>query len=206
MAVAQNAVYENANESTPVAFFLPSVNRSDSDEEFWQLCLANPELRFERNDDGSVVIMTPTGWESGRQNSRISQQLANWCDRDGSGEIGDSNSLYRIFKGSRRAPDASWILKSRLETVSLEDRKKVLPIAPDFVIELRSPSDAIASLRSKMHEYMSAGVRLGWLIDPETRSVEIYRPGKEVERMENATTVSGDPELKGFVLDLGKIW
>lgn len=206
MATDLSTIPDEATETAPVSFFLPSEKGSDCEESFWQLCLANPELRFEMNDDGSVVIMTPTGWDSGRINHNISFELGLWARQNGQGVVGDSNALYRISKHSRRAPDASWVLKSRLESISLEDRKKVLPIAPDFVVELRSSSDTLSNLRSKMREYMKAGVRLGWLIDPETRSVEVYRPGKEVERIENAETVSGDPELPGFVLDLGKVW
>jgi Uma2 family endonuclease len=185
---------------------LPSKNEVFSNEEFWELCKLNPELRLEKNCDGSVVIMTPVVSDSSRQNSNIATLLGIWRMRDGTGVSFDSSGGFTLPNGSMRSADASWIKNERWLALTEKDRRKFAPIAPDFVVELKSPSDSIPELRSKMHEYMEAGVRLGWLIDPDTRSVEIYRPKKDIERIENATTVSGDPELPGFVLDLKAVW
>lgn len=175
-------------------------------EEFAKLCAANPEVSFEMNSDGSLVIMTPTGGSSGRRNIRIAQLLMNWCDQDRSGVAFDSSTLFEFPDRSMKSPDASWILLDRWNRLSTEKQEGFPPIVPDFVAELRSPTDSVHRLCEKMKEYIDQGVRLGWLIDPKTRSVEVYRPGKEVERIENASSVSGDPELPGFVLDLEKVW
>jgi Uma2 family endonuclease len=175
-------------------------------KEFWELCVANPDIAFELNADGRITIMTPTGGSSGRRGIRIGQLLMNWCDHNGMGIGFDSSTLFQFPNKSVKSPDASWILLERWNALTEKEQDGIVPIVPDFVAELRSPTDSLRRLREKMTEYIEQGVRLGWLIDPKTRSVEIYRPGKDVERIENAERVSGDPELPGFVMDLGKVW
>lgn len=173
---------------------------------FYELVRQNPDLRLERTAEGEVIVMPPTGWETGNKNAEINLQLGIWSKKDGTGKIGESSTGYKLPSGADRSPDASWVRKSRLAQLTLEERKKFLPLSPDFAIELRSPSDDLDTVKAKMEEYIACGVRLGWLIDPETRTVFVYRPDVAVEELKDATEVSADPELPGFVLDLREIW
>jgi Uma2 family endonuclease len=173
---------------------------------FYELVRQNPNLRLERTAKGEVIIMPPTGWETGNENAEINRQLGNWSRQDGTGKIGESSTGYRLPNGADRAPDASWVKKSRLAQLTPEERKKFLPLSPDFAVELRSPSDDLDTIKAKMEEYIACGVRLGWLIDPETRTVYVYRPNVAVEELKDIPQISADPELPGFVLDLREIW
>ncbi|MFM7363704.1 MAG: Uma2 family endonuclease [Cuspidothrix sp.] len=177
-----------------------------TDEQFFQLCQNNRELRFERNANGELIIMPPTGGETGNRNGRITQQLMNWTDADGTGIAFDSSTCFKLPNGADRSPDASWIKLERWDALSDEEKQKFPPICPDFVIELLSPSDSLKTTQEKMKEYIDNGVRLGILINRKSRQVEIYKPGKEVEVLESPVTVSGEEVLKGFVLNLGMIW
>ncbi|MFO5494979.1 MAG: Uma2 family endonuclease [Cuspidothrix sp.] len=177
-----------------------------TDEQFFELCQNNRELRFERNANGELIIMPPTGGETGNRNGRITQQLMNWTDADGTGIAFDSSTCFKLPNGADRSPDASWIKLERWDTLTDEEKQKFPPICPDFVIELLSPSDSLKTAQEKMREYIDNGVRLGILINRKSRQVEIYRPGKEVEVLESPATVSGEDVLKGFVLNLGMIW
>lgn len=150
--------------------------------------------------------MTPLGAEAGGQNFEIAGELRSWSKVDKSGKGFDASSLFKLPNGSIRCPDASWILLERWNGLSREDKRGPAPIVPDFVVELKSPSDRMTQLREKMREYMEVGVRLGWLIDPDAKLVEIYRPGAEVEVLKNPLVVSGDPELAGFKLMMAEIW
>lgn len=195
--------------SDAIVLRLPAKKEVYSNEEFWELCKLNPDLRMEKNRDGSVVIMNPVVSDGGRQELNVSAQLWIWAKQNGQGiAFGPSAgfTLPTTPVASVRAPDASWIGSDRWNALGEAAQNQFASIVPDFVVELRSNSDTMRSLREKMREYIEVGVRLGWLIDPATRLVEIYRPGVDVERIENATTVSGEPELPGFVLDLGKVW
>jgi Uma2 family endonuclease len=203
------AVRDGSARGEAIVLRLPAKKDVYSNEEFWELCKLNPDLRMEQNRDGSVVIMNPVVSDGGRQELNVSAQLWIWAKQNGQGiAFGPSAgfTLPTTPAASVRAPAASWIPSDRWNALGEADQNQFASIVPDFVAELRSPSDTMRELREKMREYIEVGVQLGWLIDPTTRSVEIYRPGKEVERIENATMVSGDPELKGFVLDLGKVW
>ncbi len=180
----------------------PNMNRDD----FFRFCQRNPDFSIERTAQGDLVIMPPTGGETGRRSMSIAQQLANWCDRDGTGIAFDSSTGFWLPNGAERSPDAAWVLRNRWDALSPKDREKFPPLAPDFVIELRSESERIAHLRSKMEEYVENGVRLAWLIDPYARRVEVYRPGQEPIALDNPMTLSADPELPGFTLDLVAIW
>ena len=177
-----------------------------TDDQFFKLCQANRDLRFERNANGELIIMPPTGGETGNKNARITQQVMNWTDADGTGIAFDSSTCFKLPNGADRSPDASWIKLERWDALTDEEKQKFPPICPDFVIELLSPSDSLKTTQEKMKEYIDNGVRLGILINRKSRQVEIYRPGKEVEVLYSRATVSGEDILKGFVLNLGMIW
>jgi Uma2 family endonuclease len=177
-----------------------------TDDQFFQLCQNNRELRFERNANGELIIMSPAGGETGNRNGRLNQQLFNWTDADGTGIAFDSSTGFKLPNGADRSPDASWIKLERWDALTDEEKRKFPPICPDFVIELLSPSDSLKTTQEKMKEYIDNGVRLGILINRKSRQVEIYRPGKEVEVLDSPATVSGKDVLKGFVLNLGMIW
>lgn len=177
-----------------------------SDEEFFALCQLNRDLRLERTSDGDIIIISPTGAETGARNASITAQVFNWSKRDGTGTAFDSSSGFKLPNGAERSPDAAWVARSRLAQLTSEQKQKFLPLSPDFAIELLSPTDHLDTTRAKMDEYISCGTRLGWLIDPHTRRVHIYRPGKPVEILQDAQEVSAEPELPGFVLKLGGIW
>ncbi|NEO10895.1 MULTISPECIES: Uma2 family endonuclease [unclassified Moorena] len=175
-----------------------------TDEQFFQLCQDNRDLRLESTSKGELIIMPPTGWKSGNRNSRLTQRLGNWADSDGTGLAFDSSTGFRLSNGANRSPDASWVRRERLEALN-PDPAKFLPMAPDFVTELRSANDSLKTLQEKMQEYMDCGVRLGWLIDPQNQQVTIYRPGQDREVLQSPSSLSGEDVLPGFVLDLAQI-
>jgi len=175
-------------------------------EQFYQLCVKNRELKLERNAQGELIIMPPTGGETGKSNLKLGSQLDLWNTARELGEAFDSSTGFTLPNGAVRAPDLSWVEKSRWEALTAEQRQKFLPLCPDFVIELMSPSDTLTEVQAKMQEYRANGCRLGWLINPKKREVEIYRLGQEVEVLLSPQTLSGEDVLPGFVLDLGKIW
>lgn len=175
-----------------------------TEDQFFQLCQNNQDLRLERTAQGELIIMPPTGWGSGNRNGRLTQRLFNWTDADGTGLAFDSSTGFKLPNGANRSPDASWVSRERLEVLN-PDPTRFLPIAPDFAVELRSASDSLKTTQQKMQEYIDCGVRLGWLIDPQNQQVEIYRPGKDVEVLPSPTSLSGEDVLPGFVLDLTQI-
>jgi Uma2 family endonuclease len=182
----------------------PAVDLTD--DQFFALCAINSDLRLERTAEGDLIIMPPTGAETGNRNSNIAVQVGIWTKADGQGAAFDSSTGFKLPNGADRSPDAAWVLRSRLAELTSEQKKKFLPLAPDFAIELKSPTDSFEDCLAKMEEYRKCGVRLGWLINPETRQVRMYRPGSEVEVLENPLEITGEPELPGFVLDLREIW
>ncbi|MEM7712409.1 MAG: Uma2 family endonuclease [Cyanobacteria bacterium P01_A01_bin.68] len=175
-------------------------------EQFYQLCEANPELKLERNAQGELIVMPPTGGETGRSNSSINAQIWFWNERWELGEVFDSSTGFTLPSGADRSPDVSWVEKSRWDALSKEQKEKFIPLCPDFVIEIMSPSDNLKKLQNKMQEYIENGCRLGWLINRKQQEVEIYRLGKEVEVLKLPQTVSGEDILPGFVLNMQKIW
>jgi len=189
----------------PLMLHLAPVLRL-SDDQLFELCQRNRDLRIEREASGDLILMTPAGFETSDTNSEINMQLRQWALRDGSGRAVESSAGFVLPNGSMRSPDAAWVSHRRLAAVDPEERKKFLPLCPDFVVELRSPSDPLRSLQSKMEEYVGNGARLGWLIDPVEEKVHIYRPGAEVEVLDKPGAVSGDPELPGWVLEMERIW
>lgn len=175
-----------------------------TDEQFFQLCQNNRDLRFERTGLGELIIMPPTGWETGNKNSKLTQRLGNWTDADGTGLAFDSSTGFKLPSGANRSPDASWVKRERIETLN-PNPARFMPLAPDFAVELRSASDTLQTLRQKMQEYINCGVRLAWLIDPQNQRVEIYRQGQDVEILQSPASLSGEDVLPGFVLDLTQI-
>ena len=180
---------------------LQSANIDLSDEQFYRLCQANRDLRLERTAEGKLIIMPPTGWETGNRNFRIAQQLGNWADADGTGIGFDSSTGFKLPNGAIRSPDAAWVKRDRLEALN-PDPDKFLPICPDFAIELRSASDRLSDVQGKMQEYLENGLRLGWLINPQDRQVEVYCPDQPIEILNAPTELSADSVLPGFTLSL----
>ena len=192
-------------ESIPLTINLPAIAHM-THEQFYEFCQVNQDLRIERTATGEVIIMPPAFSDTGNRNSRISQQLANWADQDGTGETFDSSSGFTLPNGATRSPDASWIKSDRWNALTEEEKASFAPICPDFVIELRSSSDTLSSVQAKMQEYVDNGTVLGLLIDRKSRTVHIYRPKHSPEILDNPEAVTGDPELPGFVLQMAKIW
>jgi len=177
-----------------------------TDEQFELLCQENPELRLELTAQGELIIMPPTGSESGWRSGETFLSLGTWAKQDGTGLSFDSSTGFTLPNGAIRSPDASWIRRERWTALTKAQRVKFAPICPDFVVEVRSQADKLPDLLEKMQEYIDNGVRLGWLIDPLEQRVYIYRPGRPVEMQDNPSSVSGDPELLGFVLQVHELW
>ncbi|MBD2438189.1 Uma2 family endonuclease [Nostoc sp. FACHB-110] len=180
-----------------------------TDEQFYQLCIANDEWRIELTAEGELIIMPPTGGESGIQNSELTTEVNLWNRQTKLGKVFDSSTEFRLPNGAYRSPDVSWIKQERWDALTTDQRRRFPPLCPDFVIELRSQTDSLKTLRAKMQEYKDNGARLGWLIDPITPLVEIYRPGVAVETLnfsvDQPPQLSGEDVLPGFVLDLSLI-
>ena len=193
-------------EITPLVLQMsPAIEMTD--EQFFEFCQVNRDLQIERNKFGELLIMPPTGSDSGNREARIIQQLMNWADEDSTGIAVSSSAGFTLSTGAKRAPDASWIKLERWNSLTEEQKQKFAPICPDFVVELRSPSDNLKPLQEKMEEYMKEpGLQLGWLIDRKNRKVYIYRPNQAVEILDNPETISGNPVLLGFILNLSKVW
>jgi Uma2 family endonuclease len=182
----------------------PVVNLTD--EQLYEFTQINRDLRIERNAQGELIIMPPTGGDTSQRNAEIIVQLGSWAKRNGEGVTFDSSSGFRLNNGAVRSPDAAWVRRSRLDALTTEERKKFIPLCPDFVVELRSATDSLSVLQEKMQEYLDNGAQLAWLIDPEQRRVYVYRPQEPVQELDKPKTVSGDPLLSGFELDLREIW
>lgn len=192
--------------SSPLVVRIPPSMQM-TDEQFFEFCQINSDLRIERNKLREISIMPPTGSETGNRDARIIQQLMNWADEDETGIAFSSSTGFTLSTGAERSPDASWIRLERWNALSPEQQQKFAPICPDFVVKLRSPSDNLRPLQEKMEEYMrEPGVQLGWLIDRKHSRIYIYRPGMTEECLENLNSISGDPVLPGFVLNLSKVW
>lgn len=186
--------------------FFITIDGEVSEKDFDKLVQLNDEMWFEQTAEGVVEIMPPPKGDTGAKNNRITFQLTNWADEDGTGVSFGPTMGFKLPNGATRSPDASWVKRSRLAELSLKQKKEYFPLCPDFVLELRSATDRINRLKEKMEEYIANGAQLGWLIDPKERRVHVYRPNAEVEILENPASVSGDPVLPGFVLKLSKIF
>ena len=177
-----------------------------TDEQFYQLCHANRDLKFERTAKGEILVMAPTGSETGGRNAGLTAQLWFWNQQTRLGKSFDSSTGFRLPNGADRSPDAAWVRRDRWDALTAAQKRKFAPICPDFVVELCSPNDDIEDVQAKMSEYLANGIRLGWLIDPETRRIEIYRSSQPVEILHNPATISGEDVLPGFILDLQPIF
>lgn len=175
-------------------------------KQFFQFCQLNPEVRIERLAEGDIAIMAPAGGETSARNLGLGAQVWGWADADGSGVAFDSSVGFELPDGSVRSPDVAWVRRERLARLTADQKRRFLPLCPDFVIELCSPSDPLAAVQRKMEAYRANGVRLGWLIDPERRRVAVYRPDGSVTWHEQPATISGGQVLPGFVLRLTAIW
>jgi Uma2 family endonuclease len=177
-----------------------------SEAQFYELCRRNPDLQIERNAQGEVIVMPPAFSDTGNRNNKISYQLTRWAEQDDNGEVFDSSAGFNLTSGAMRSPDASWIRLERWDALTDAQKASFAPICPDFVIELRSSSDTLKSLQTKMQEYIENGVSLGLLIDRQSRTVYCYRADGSVVVLNDPDSVSCDPELPGFALQMAKIW
>jgi len=175
-------------------------------EQFYQICQENPELKLERTAKGHLIVMSPTGGETGRKNANLIGQLWMWNEQTQQGEVFDSSTGFSLPNGSDRVPDVAWLKQSRWEFLTLEQREKFIPLCPDFVIEMLSPSDNLKQTQEKLKEYMDNGCRLGWLINRRHKTVEIYRPNQTPEIIKKPFSLSGENVLLGFNLSLSKFW
>ncbi|MBW4525631.1 MAG: Uma2 family endonuclease [Phormidium tanganyikae FI6-MK23] len=177
-----------------------------TDDEFYKFCQQNPDLRIESTAEGALVVMPPTGGGSGKRNADLTTDVNLWNRQTELGAVFDSSTIFRLPNGAKRSPDVAWITNDRWNALSLEEQERFPPIAPDFVIELRSRTDDIEDLEAKMQEYMENGVQLGWLLDPFTQEVKVYRQGQSVETLQSPVTLSGETVLPGFSLDLSRVF
>ncbi|MEM9164333.1 MAG: Uma2 family endonuclease [Cyanobacteria bacterium P01_F01_bin.4] len=187
---------------TPLELDLSHVHLTD--EQFYQLCIHNPDLRLERTTTGVLIVMPPVGGESGNREFELGLDLGIWNRQTQLGKVFSSSTIFKLPGGGDRSPDAAWVELSRWEVLPPEDRQKFPPIAPDFVIELRSRTDSLETLRTKMQEYLDSGVKLGWLFNPQDQQVEIYRLNKASEIQTLPTTLSGESVLPGFNLSVSR--
>jgi Uma2 family endonuclease len=201
----QSELVPAALERTPLVLHVRNAVNLTS-QEFFALCAANRDLRIERSAQGDILIMPPTGGRTGVRSGELFLQLRLWADQDGSGVVFDSSTGFELPSGAIRSPDVAWVRRARLETLTIEQKETFLQLCPDFVIELRSPSDRMAILQEQMIEYMSNGAQLAWLIDPIARRVLRYRPNVGPEAVQDPSALRGDPVLPGFVLTLRAIW
>ena len=175
-------------------------------DQFFDLCQQNRQLRLERTAKGELILMPPAGGESSSQNASIVSQLYAWRQRTGIGRVFDSSAGFILPNGANRSPDAAWLSDDQLATIAPEQMRKFPPACPHFLIESLSPSDSLKQTQAKMEEYIANGTKLGWMIVPDKKQVHVYRPGQPVQIFDNPQTLAGDPELPGFVLDLEPVW
>ena len=180
--------------------------RPMDDDEFFDFCARNSDLRIEREANGDIIIMPPAGGETSNRNNDLTVQLGAWSKRDGRGKAFDSSGEFILPNGAARAPDACWVLKRRLDALSKQQKKRFLPLCPDFVVELTSPSDRLPRVKAKMREWIENGASLGWLIDADRRTVHVYRLGRDPEELVGVDYIDGEGPVEGFRLDLRDIW
>jgi Uma2 family endonuclease len=198
--------FDTSWSTTPIVLGGGGLFRDLDADQLFEFCQANSAYRIERTAEGDLEIMTPAGFDSSERNGLVGAQLVVWAAKEGTGKATDSSGGFILPNGAMRSPDAAWTKRERVKLVPEDQRKKFPSLVPDFVIELRSESDRLSHLRAKMKEWIDNGVRLGWMIDPSEKRVEIYRPGKTPEVLDAPMQLSGDPELPGFVLDLTAVW
>jgi Uma2 family endonuclease len=177
-----------------------------TDDELLRFCAANDPLRVERDANGELLVMTPAGSKSAKMNIRIGRLLDEWAEADGRGVAFDSNGGFTLPDGSMRAADAAWVALPRWQALTDSQQSRFAPLCPDFIIELRSPSDRLPDLEAKMLQWIANGAQLAWLIDPIEQSVTIYRPGQAPEAYHHPSSVQGDGIMAGFELVMARIW
>lgn len=195
-------VLQDVEDSMPVILHPPPM----TDDQFYDFCQRYDGFRIERMADGSVRIMAPTGFESGFRNNDLAKQLGAWAEVDARGAAFDSNTEFILPDGSALSPDASWVRWDRIQQLSPQQKRKFPRLCPQFVIELMSPSDRPGEAKTKMQQWMVNGVELGWLIDPDRRTVIIFRPDAEPRIEKEPDEVRGEGPVTGFVLNLKRIW
>ncbi len=192
--------------TSAVVLHFGSLLEKYTEDELFEFLTINKDLRLELTSTGDLIITSPTGGETGASNFELAGNFWAWSKKDGTGRGFDSSTMFRLPNGAKRSPDLAWVRKERWEALSKEERSKFPPLCPDFVVELRSPSDSLQFLQAKMEEYVENGARLGWLIDPFERKVHVYRPQSPPEVLDDPESVSGDPVLPGFTLDVRALW
>lgn len=192
--------------SNVIEFDFGSALKRMTDEEFLKFSKEHEGWQIEMTKEGDILIMSGTGGLTGKRNARITRRLDEWAEEDNTGVTFDSDTIFRLLNGARKLPDASWLKNERWNSLSEEEQEGILPVCPDFVIELRSRTDSLKELQDKMNEYIENGAQLGWLIDPNEKKVYVYRPNTEVETFDDPQEVSGEPLLKGFALKMKEIW
>ena len=201
-----NLLVQSAKMPLPIDLSSLMAMSQMSDRQFYDFCRTNPDLRIERNANGEIIVMPPAFADTGNRNGRILGQLYVWAEADGTGEVFDSSAGFTLPNGAMRSPDAAWILSSCWNALNPDQQASFAPIAPDFVVELRSSSDPLTSLQEKMAEYSSSGVRLGLLIDRQNCQVHVYWPERPPEILDEPDSVNCEPELSGFELKMARIW
>jgi len=190
----------------PIVLNFQDVLEKISDDEFENFCRRNPDVQIELTKEGELVIMPPTGGKTGIRNFSLIVEFGKWLEKNQAGAGFDSSTVFVLPNGAKRSPDLAWVKNERWNALSDEDQNKFPPICPDFVVELRSPSDSIANLQNKMAEYIENGAQLGWLIDPLEKKVYVYRQNAETEILDDPSKVSGEPILERFSLNVKKLW
>jgi len=198
-------IVQTSAEFQPWVVHLPRSLKMSA-EQFWEACQLNRDVQLELTAEGELIIMPPTGARTGSRNARLIQQVTQWADEDGSGVAFDSSTGFELPNGAIRSPDVAWVRRDRLAGLPPERLERFLPLCPDFVVELKSPSDPLASVQDKMREYIANGAQLGWLLEPALRRVHVYRPGADISCLDDPSTLSGDPVLPHFVARLAPIW
>lgn len=189
----------------PARILLGTAGSGFSAQDYWDFCAANPDLRTELNAQGEIVIVPPAGGESSYRSSSVSGQLGEWARRDGRGKVFDSSAGFVLPNGAVYAPDAAWVANAKLQTLSKDQRRKFLPVVPEFVVEVMSPSDRLPAAKAKAQEWLDAGSELVWLIDADHRTVFIYRPNVAPSTWA-FSELAGEGAVEGFVLQLDEIW
>lgn len=194
-----------ARESMPLVLRLPGT-LAMTEEQFCEFCRANGDLRIERTAEGDLWIMPPAGAETSHRNAGLTAVFYTWSRRDSRGLVFDSSGGFTLPNGAVRSPDIAWVARPCWDALAPQERQRFPPLCPDFVLELRSTSDGRKDLEEKMEEYVANGARLGWLLDPSTRRVDVYHGDGRVDRLDDPASLAGDPVLPGFVLDLRDVW
>ena len=196
----------NTTEAPVVVLHFGEWLQQMDDHAFFAFCQRNRDWQIERTSDGDLLIMPPTGGTTGQTNFNLAVIFGTWAKTDGTGVGFDSSTGFTLPNGAERSPDLAWVRRSRWEGLTEEERREFPPLCPDFVVEIRSPSDRLAPLQAKMQEYIDNGAQLGWLLDPLEKTVYVYRPNVPVEMLTQPETLTGGAVLPGFVLPLVEVW